>query len=189
MNMRLIALSSGLVIASAMALAAAPSETTGAQPASPERGAERMMSRYDANHDGQIELATEVTNEQRREQLSAADANHDGALSLEEVGQYVATRPQMGRGQGGFTPESMMERLDTNHDGQIDLATEVTQDRRRERMTEWDTNHDGKISLEELQAHMETMQQQGGGRFGPGRQGGQGPQGPGAGQPSAPTQP
>jgi Ca2+-binding EF-hand superfamily protein len=76
------------------------------------------------------------------------------ALSLAQ-----AQEPTTGREHGHRSPEKMMGKLDTNHDGKISLEEWKTSPRRQkdparaaEKFNKLDTNHDGFISLDELKA-------------------------------------
>lgn len=50
----------------------------------------RMIARFDANHDGALQLTELPPRMQQR--LGAADANHDGALSADEISAAFAQR-------------------------------------------------------------------------------------------------
>jgi Ca2+-binding EF-hand superfamily protein len=77
-------------------------------------------------------------------------------------------------GGGGFNVnmiiDRMMERYDTNEDGQIDADEQKEFDERASRMTAADKDGDGVISRDEVKSYMEQMMQ----RFGGGQGGGQG---------------
>lgn len=114
----------------------------------------------DANHDGALD-AQEVGPE-RWERLSRADADHDSRVTRDELAQgFAAMRgghhgPGMEHGPRGRhapDPARMIERLDANGDGALQL-TEVPE-RMRARVTEDDANHDGVLSVDELRAGFE----------------------------------
>jgi Ca2+-binding EF-hand superfamily protein len=133
-----------------------------------------LLQRLDTNGDGRVELS-EIP-EQRRERWAAADTNGDGELSSEEIrARAGAGNQRRGGGFGGqpVSPEAMLQRMDENGDGMIQLS-EIPE-RRRERLGAADTDGDGAITLQELTAHMEAMRAQGG----PGGPGGPPPEGPG----------
>lgn len=110
----------------------------------PERGA--VFERIDADSDGQVTRAEMQAHIDAR--FARADADGDGFLTKAEI---LASRD-------GERAQRMIERLDTNGDGQLDAnelqkAGEDRRMRRADRMLDrLDTNDDGKLSQTEMSA-------------------------------------
>lgn len=113
----------------------------------------------DADHNGVI-ATTELTahmEARRAERLARADTDHDGTVSAEEAaagrGHGFGRGRGFGRGgRGGHAPDParMIQRLDANGDGTLQV-TELPAPMRA-RMTTADANHDGVIAADELTA-------------------------------------
>lgn len=123
----------------------------------------RMAARFDANGDGTLQVSE--LPERARERLVAADANRDGVLADDELrAHFVAMRARgpgegrgmhrgMHRGRHAPDPARMIQRLDANGDGALQI-TELPE-RMRERVSAGDANRDGVLSVEEIRAGME----------------------------------
>lgn len=145
-------------------------------------GPERLMEQLDANGDGTITLDEIPGN--RRDRFGPADADGDGTLTEEELRNHLQAqfqgpgRPASGeaRPRGPISYEDMLERVDGNGDGQLQL--EEIPERRRDRYAEADADGNGILSPEEYQS----VPPRGGREGGPG-----GPAGPGG--PGGPLSP
>lgn len=119
----------------------------GAAAQAKDRGHGPIFERIDANGDGA------VTQEEVRAHAAArfaqADADNDGSLTAQEM---LALR-------GGQRAERMLERHDTDGNGQLSAeelraASEGRGEKRLQRMlNRMDANDDGKLSLAEMNAH------------------------------------
>ncbi len=131
---------------------------------------ERMFARLDADGDGQIDLAQIKSTAQNEDQsdkhvtrlledLAAADADGDGMVTREEFEQMpLPPPPPPPPSEGG---DELFSRLDTDGDGQIDLAElQAMTDEADgadsrfsdllEQLTAADINGDGIVSREEF---------------------------------------
>jgi hypothetical protein len=120
-----------------------------------------------------------------------------GAMHGEKAGQGMhGGRGQHAQHGGGERGARMMQRLDTDGDGQlsrteVEAGHQAALARRLQAFDAADADRDGKLSAQERQAMRDSMRAQHGGArgVGPGhRHGGGMPQG-GAGTPAAPAQP
>jgi hypothetical protein len=83
----------------------------------------------------------------------------------------AAQEPTAGREHGHRSPEKMMDKLDTNHDGKISLEEwknsprgQRNPSRAEEKFNKLDTNHDGSITLDELKMRQSESGHERGGR-------------------------
>jgi Ca2+-binding EF-hand superfamily protein len=111
------------------------------------------FARKDANGDGV--LTQDEVGERHWSKLSVADADQDGKLTRAELdaahasGKLHKRHKGMGRHKG-MRPARLIEKLDQNQNGVLEL-TELPE-RKRERLTGADTNGDQRLSMEELEA-------------------------------------
>jgi len=132
----------------------------------------RILEKYDANKNGQLDPEEKAVFEKDREARRAEfmkkfDTDGDGQLNDTEK---QAMREQMGamgmghRGGRHFGPEMrqrMLEKYDTNKNGQLDpeekeVAKRDHEARRAEMLKRFDTDGDGKLS----DGERDTMRQQ-----------------------------
>ncbi|MDG1169077.1 MAG: EF-hand domain-containing protein [Sulfitobacter sp.] len=111
----------------------------------PEKGA--MFAQIDADGDGAV-TAQELS-AHAAARFAAADADKDGFLTAQEMLMI----------RGGKRAEKMLERFDTDGNGQLsaaelDAAVQERGGKRAKRMMErLDANNDGKLALDEMTAH------------------------------------
>ncbi len=113
------------------------------------RGPGWLLEKFDANHDSKLELAE--LPEHKREKMAAADENKDGVLSAEELEKH---RPMM-HGRHHKDPAAMIEHLDANHNGTLEVSE--LPEHKREKLSAADANKDGALSPDELKAHFEAL--------------------------------
>jgi Ca2+-binding EF-hand superfamily protein len=81
--------------------------------------------------------------------MSAADENKDGVLSSDELEKF---RPMKG-GFGRRDPAAMIEHLDQNKNGTLELSE--LPEHKRDRLAGADTDKNGTLSASELEAHFQ----------------------------------
>ncbi len=101
----------------------------------------QMVQRFDANHDGSLQLAELPPRMQER--LGAADANHDGVIAVEEITAHRAARRA-----------EHFARIDTNHDGVV-TVDEVGAERWTN-LSAADADHDSRVTQAELTTAFES---------------------------------
>jgi hypothetical protein len=114
----------------------------------------KIIERHDTNKNGTLELAE--LPERMREHLAEADLDKNGALSVEELEKH---RPPIKHGRGHRDPAKMIEHLDANKNGALELSE--LPDEKRERLAGADTDKNGALSPEELEAHFEAHHHEG----------------------------
>lgn len=131
----------------------------GQRPTGQARG--DLFEQRDANSDGLLQR--DEIPEAFRERMMAADADGDGALSREEIREALSRR--QGAPGGQLSPEErrarLMERLDANNDGK--LQVEELPERMRERLSQADADGDGVLSEAEMAEARGAWQRRGGG--------------------------
>jgi len=141
-----------------------PDRSSGRFGPADERGArgpapDRLIERLDADGDGQVKLS-ELPDEPRAQRLAEADTDGDEALSIHEIQVFLeANRPNLRgpEGENGNRPsrrEQMLERLDANGNGTIEVA-ELSDHPRAQALAEADTDGNGALSEDELRAFHE----------------------------------
>jgi hypothetical protein len=113
------------------------------------RGPGWLVEKFDANHDGKLELAE--LPEHKREKMTMADENEDGVISLAEIEKY---RPMM-HGRHRKDPAQMIAHLDANQNGALEVSE--LPEHKREKLGAADANKDGALSPDELKAHFEAL--------------------------------
>jgi len=114
----------------------------------------KMIERHDTNKNGALELSE--LPERMREHLAEADLDKNGVLSVEELEKHG---PLMKHGRGPKDPAKMIEHLDANKNGTLELS-ELPEEK-RERLAGADTDKDGALSPAELAAHFEAHHHEG----------------------------
>ncbi len=99
----------------------------------------RFVARFDANHDGSLQVGELPAPMQAR--LTAADANHDGVIAAEELSAHHAARRA-----------ERFARADTNGDGAI--TADEAGEGRWAHLNAADADHDGRVSRTELESAM-----------------------------------
>jgi hypothetical protein len=138
-------------------------------------GRDRILETYDANKNGQLDpdekAAFERDREARRaEFMQQLDTDGDGKLSDAEKEAGRERFPQMGRGHhGGHMRGRMLEKYDTNKNGQLDSAEKAAfardrEARHAEMVKRFDTDGDGKLSDSERDAMREEFRKEHGDR-------------------------
>lgn len=99
----------------------------------------RFVARFDANHDGSLQVAELPAPMQAR--LGGADANHDGVIAAEELTAHHEARRA-----------ERFARADTNSDGAI--TADEAGEGRWAHLTAADADHDGRVTRTELESAM-----------------------------------
>jgi Ca2+-binding EF-hand superfamily protein len=119
--------------------------------------AERMFALKDENKDG---FLTEAEVGKRWSKLSVADTDQDGKLSKAELeaahrdGKLEPFLGRYGKKRGmmfGKNPQKMIEKLDANKNGTLELSE--LPEHKRKWLAAADTDKDGSLSVAELEAH------------------------------------
>ncbi len=96
----------------------------------------RMIQRFDANHDGALQLTELPAPMQAR--IGEADTNHDGVLAVDEITAHRAARRA-----------NHFARIDANHDGAV-TVDEVGPDRWTH-LSAADADHDSRVTQAEFE--------------------------------------
>jgi hypothetical protein len=134
-------------------------------------GRSRMLEKYDANKNGQLDpdekAALDRDREARREEFTKRfDTDGDGQLSDAEKEAARAQFPRKGHGRYGREMRGrMLEKYDANKNGQLDpeekeAAGRDREARRAEFMKRFDTDGDGKLSESERETMREEMRKE-----------------------------
>ncbi|MBX7157294.1 MAG: EF-hand domain-containing protein [Verrucomicrobiae bacterium] len=132
-----------------------------AEELSPEQGSQKMIKRFDTNHDGKLDSKelevmkakmAEMRKEHQERMLEKFDKNKDGQLDDQERAEMQKAR-QAWQEQRAENREKVFEKLDLNKDGKLD-ETELkkAQEKRLDKAMSLDTNKDGKIDKKEWEA-------------------------------------
>ncbi|MGD0675116.1 MAG: hypothetical protein ABSC94_06825 [Polyangiaceae bacterium] len=124
-----------LGLAATSAPSAVAADDHGPSPAT-ARVYQRLLDRFDANHDGLVQTAELPPLARRR--LGAADANHDGLITPEELHAFGVERRA-----------ARFSRADKNADGKLE-PSEVGA-ARWEHLKVADANSDGRVTLDEIE--------------------------------------
>jgi Ca2+-binding EF-hand superfamily protein len=119
----------------------APSAARGARPAQGQRGPDGLMTRFDQNGDGRVELSE--LPDRARERWAQADANGDGVLSRTEIQAAMQRRMQ-----------ERFSRADADGDGKLTAAEAGP--RKWKHMAAADADGDGAVTLDEMRAAVES---------------------------------
>jgi len=150
------------LIAGAGAGLAADESAVGHEHGGWDRG--RILEKYDANKNGQLDPEEKAALERDREARRAEfvkqfDTDGDGKLSDAEKEAAGEKFPHRGRGHrfGPEMRERMLEKYDTNKNGQLDpeekeAAKRDHEAKRAEMLKRFDTDGDGKLSDSEREA-------------------------------------
>jgi hypothetical protein len=132
--------------------------TTGPQAEARGRGGHRrdpamLVQRFDANHDGALQVSELPAPMQAR--LGAADADHNGVIATTELTAHMEARraerhARGGRGGHAPDPARMIQRFDANGDGSLQVSELPAP--MQGRLTAADANHDGVLAADELTA-------------------------------------
>jgi Ca2+-binding EF-hand superfamily protein len=105
------------------------------------------LEALDTNHDGMLSRAEAQAHPHLSQHFDAIDANRDGILSRDEL---MAWRQQ--HHKGGEGGHGGLQRLDTNHDGQLERSEVANDPRAQARFDAADANHDGIVTRDEVRA-------------------------------------
>lgn len=140
----------GLIAATSIAIAGGAALARGDQD-----GASINFETLDTDNDGRI--TQEEMQNRGAARLAAADTDGDGFLTEAELAAAGAAR-------AATFASRMIERLDTDADGQLSAAELQKPDRATRRFNRLDTDGDGGISQAEFDAARENMRERRGGQ-------------------------
>lgn len=105
------------------------------------------LQALDTNHDGMLSRAEVQSRPHLTQHFDAIDVNRDGILSRDELMAWHQQHHQGGEGGHGG-----LQRLDTNHDGQLERSEVANDPRALARFDAADTNRDGVVTRDEIHA-------------------------------------
>jgi hypothetical protein len=105
------------------------------------------LEALDTNHDGLLSRAEAQAHPHLSQHFDAIDVNRDGILSRDELMAWHQQHHKGGEGGHGG-----LQRLDTNHDGQLERSEVANDPRAQARFDRVDVNHDGVVTRDEVRA-------------------------------------
>jgi hypothetical protein len=105
------------------------------------------LEALDTNHDGMLSRAEVQARPHLTQHFDAIDVNRDGILSRDELMAWHQQHRKGGEGGHGG-----LQRLDTNHDGQLERSEVANDPRALARFDAADANRDGVVTRDEIHA-------------------------------------